>query len=102
MDIALIVDKLVPNAQYTQSKATKSGETDYDVLKRTWTDARRIPTEQEIIDAESGVLADQVLRDDIPTLEEIAEVLLAEVPASPAVDALKARLAAGKGVGGKL
>ncbi len=94
MDIALIVDKLVPGAEYTQSIGA-DGEPDYEVLKRTWTDARQIPTEQEIIDAEAEVVADQAARDGKPSLDECVEALMA-LSNDASLIGLKARLAASK------
>jgi len=41
MDIALIIDRLVPQAQFTQSHTL-------DDLQRTWTDARPIPPIKKI------------------------------------------------------
>ncbi len=91
MDIALIVDKLVPGAEYTQAQ-------DYPTLERTWTDARPIPTEAEISAAEAGVLADQAARDALPPLGEVVEALLAR-DADPSLDGIKARIAAAKVAG---
>ncbi len=92
MDIALIVDKLVPGAQYTQSQ-------DYAALDRTWTDARPIPTEAAIIAAEAGVLADIAARDTCPKYGEVLEALLT-LNTDTSLDDIKARITAAKAAGG--
>ncbi len=91
MDIALIVDKLVPGAKYTQSGT-------YVRLAATWTDARPIPTEQAIIDAEAGVMADKADRAAVPSPWEVIEALLA-LSVDVTLDDIKARIAAAKAAG---
>ncbi len=91
MDIPLIVDKLVPGAQYTQAQ-------DYATLLATWTDARPIPTEADITAAEAGVMTDQAARDALPSSWEVLEALLA-VNTDTSLNALKARISAAKVAG---
>jgi len=91
MDIALILDKLVPDAEYTRAD-------DYATLVATWTDARTIPTEQAIIDAEAGVMSDDTDRTALPSLWEVAEALLA-LSSDVSLDDIKNRIQAAKDAG---
>lgn len=92
MDIAWIVHRLVPNAKYRRAGS-------YQELVATWTDERPVPTLQEIRDAEAQAMADADAIRNRPSPSEIAEALL-EADSNPALDALRARLAAAKGAEG--
>lgn len=93
MDIALVVEHLVPGAKYRRCAT-------YQELEDTWTDARPIPTESELSDAEADAMADAAALTDRPTPQEIAEALL-EADSNPALDSLRTRLAAAKTVTGE-
>ncbi len=91
MDIALIVDKLVPNAEYTRAD-------DYATLVATWTDARTIPTEAAIIAAEAGALSDVTDKEDVPNPWEAIEALLA-LSSDVSLDTIKTRIQTAKDAG---
>lgn len=62
-DVALIVDRLLPNARY---RGAGRGQDGYDRLVATWLDPRPFPTEPQV-DAEQIVFLAENPRDELVT-----------------------------------
>jgi len=74
VDLAWVLDELVPEAKYRHSHS-------YDALVATWTDARPVPTKEQILDKWDEIQSREVTQE--PTIQEKVDALLDKEDGDP-------------------